>query len=225
MALTKSLFDLTATPCGGISKEFMAHTPTSWAQEHMYRRYGHAVPREGEGVNHPARLCFNHLMEEHRTIMSWFPQGVLSQLLMGRHMAGTKKGPLGAGYSWDFRANGDVEPAMLQFKAAMISATRAMEALPPKHRVPENLTVSSMANLVRDAARTRANAHDWRSVEKVDRVSDEEAATKLVLTGADLCSRWVALRTYNFLIDWIDDRGWCWIVSKCGTTFGPVDAQ
>ena len=223
MALTKSLFDLVATPSGAISKEFMVHTAISWATAHMQRRYGHASPQEGDGPNHPSRICFNHLLAEHSTLMGWFPNGTISQLLMGRHMASLKKGPLEAGYGWDFKDNGDVDPGMIQFKSSLISATRTMEALQPKQRVPENLTVTSVANLVRDAYRIRSGSHSWRAVEKVDRITDNEAETKTVLTGAELCNRWVGFQTFNFLVTWIEDRSWCWIASKCAASFGPVD--
>lgn len=223
MALTKSLFDLIATPNGSIAKEFLSHTAHSWAKEHMTRRYGHAVPQENDGPNHPSRICFNRLLAEHGMLMGWFPNGMLSQLLMGRYMASLKKGPLEAGYGWDFKDNGDVDPGMIQFKASLISATRTMESLQPKQRIPENLSVTSVANLVRDAYRIRASSHAWRAVEKVDRVSDTEAETRTVLTGAELCNRWVSFQTFNFLVDWVPDRGWCWIASKSAAAFGPAD--
>ena len=223
MALTRSLLALTADAQGHILQTFAGCTPSAWAAEHISRRYGYAPPQQGDGPGHPARVCFNLLMEEFRTVSSWFCDGQLSPLLMGRHMATIRRGPLGTGYSWDFRDNGDVDPCMIQFKSSMIAATRTLEALPEAKRVPDNLTVISVANLVRDAHRTRASTHNWRAVEAVNRITEEESETVVRITGGELCSRWITFRTFSFLVNWVHDHDWCWVASKGNDAFGPMD--
>jgi hypothetical protein len=222
MALTKSITALITDENGMMTKEFLAMKPEDWASEHMQRRYNAAPPSVGDAPGHMARVCYEHLLHEYRSVRKWFgDDGKLSPLLMSRHLAQLSDGPVGDGMGWDFTPNGDVEPRMIQFKGTLISCQRTLELRADTQMKLDSgsLELGGIVKLVRSAYGTRAEVHTWptQTVGKGD-----EAYS---LSGAEVARRWVAYRTFVFLIRLGASEDWAWDSSRCRECFGPHDAS
>lgn len=223
MSKTTSLYALIASPEGTPLDSFLRQTPLSWTKENMVSRYSATMPRDEDPAWHPSRICCDYLMDEYATLRSLFVGGKLSTLLASRQAVGHIRRPLGSGMGWDFCANGDVDHAIVQLKTSLLSAARVLDGIPPDRRNGQNAMVIGVAGIVLGAFRYRAERHNWRDIEVVERVSQAEAATKVKVTGGELACRWSSRQSYDFLSYWVMDRDWCWRASKCSAAFGPID--
>lgn len=216
----RNIDSLVADRNGIALKNFLATTQEEWAAKHMALRYNAAVPAAGEDPGTFPSRCYNHLKSEYAQLRAWFtePEYKLSALLQSKFLSAQFNGPLGDGFGWDFRRDGDTEPRMLQFKSTLIACYRQMEMLPRSDRTISNVSVSGIARLVVGAYRSRAEIHMWRSVE---RRKDDKVI--LVCSGEELARRWVAFRTHAYLGSLGLDPAWSWAVSGCQKIFGVID--
>lgn len=223
MALTRSITSLiTDEGTGHARKDFLASNAEVWAQTHMAQRYGASAPLESDGLNHISRLCYEYLQDEYRALRGWFTdEGKLSPLLQSKFLSTRLSGPLGDGIGWDFKQNGDPEPQMLQFKGTLISATRSAELLPVDARNSGNMAFGGIVRLVRTAYTARAAMHSWRAIMKKAPEGHEEVD----VDGAELSRRWVAFRTYNFMVELGAEPVWAWEASRCKSSLGAVDEE
>jgi hypothetical protein len=214
MALTRSITSLITDGRDYATKEFLTLSPETWASEHMASRYGHThLPTDHEDSF--ANLCFEFLKEEYRSLRSWFTDdGKFSPLLQSKFMTTRLSGPVGNGIGWDFMPNGDPEPRMLQFKGTLISAQRSAELIPPASRNSGNMQFGGIVKIVRSAYTARAELHSWRQ---------QSSDNGLKCSGAEMSRRWVAFRTYTFLITMGAEPVWAWEASRCKAIFGMVD--
>ena len=218
MSLSRPLTSLIADERGQVLQSFMACSDADWAAEHMQLRYNVIPPREDEGAGHPARLCYNHLTEEHRILQKWIDsKGALSHLLMTQSLSQVLSGFIGDGFGWDFTATGEVQPNMLQFKGTLVSIRRTLDLVPRRQDTgkidsgtPE---IGGVARLARGAYQARAELHVWKG----------RTTKNVTYTGADMAKRWIAFRTYNFLLQCDADAEYAWNTSKCRESFGPLE--
>lgn len=225
MALTRSITSLITDGRGYATKEFLVMTPEKWADEHMAERYGQ-VHFQKDSTDHIATLCWNYLCEEYRSLRSWFTEeGKLSPLLQSKFVTTRLSGPVGNGIGWDFKANGDIETRMLQFKGTLIAAIRAGEVMPKDTMNSGNMQFGGLVKIIRSAYTARAEIHSWRSLTQVKGDKEDKAQTEETVkySGADLSRRWVSFRTYTMLIQIGADPVWSWEASRCKALFGPID--
>lgn len=221
MPLTQPLLSLIADQDGTALTSFLTKSADEWATEHMARRYSQSPPTPEEGPRHMARRCYDHLKYEHGVIRGWFTDTrKFSLLLQSPFTAGLRKQPVGNGIGWDFRATGEAEPRMMQFKQALIYCQRAADQIPPDDRTLGNLHFSGLVRLVRAAYRGRAELHNWRPVMGRE---GEPARDVVKLSGEELATRWVAFRSMAFMVQVGADPFVAWAASKCGKVFGPID--
>lgn len=219
MALSRSITSLIADEQGMILKDFLGTSTKDWAVTHMQLRYGAAPPLASDPADHPARLCYQHLLTEYDSLRKWFDnEGKLSPLIMSRYLSRNQVGPIRDGIGWDFQMNGDPEPRMLQFKGTLIACRRSAELKPVGQKLDcGSAEMGSLAKLVRSAYAARAEVHTWGTL------SEGKGDDKRMVPGADLSRRWVAWRTYNFLIRFGAEDDWAWQIAKCRDVFGEVD--
>ena len=223
MALTKSITSLVADEDGNIATDFLARSDTSWAEEHMTRRYGAPPPEEDDPPDHPARLCYDHLRSEFMAIRNgWFDdRGKLSPLLMSRHLSKAFSGPAGNGIGWDFQPNGEPEPRMLQFKGTLIGCRRAAELRLRATKRPKedcgSAEMGGITRLVRSAFMARAEVHDWRPC------TEGKGDTAVTIQGGEMARRWVSYRTFVFLLQAGAEADWAWSAARCRDAFGHAD--
>lgn len=220
MTLSKSITSMIADASGNISQSFLSYSAEQWATDHMRRRYSATPPLDEDPPDHPAVLCYHLLLSEYSAVKTWFSaQGQLSPLLMSRHLAHIYIGSLGDGFGWDFRPNGEPEPNMLQFKGTLIHCRRSLELRAGRQTKKDcgSLEIGATAKLVRSAYTARSSAHAWTS--QIEGKGD----AKRVVQAAELSRRWVAFRSYSFLIQAGAEEGWAWGASKCQEVFGKVD--
>lgn len=212
MALSKSITSLIAESNGAISQSFLALKAEEWAVDHMQRRYNAAPPNPGDTEDHPAKMCFTALVNEHHIVRRWFTsEGQLSPLMMAQSLARQLAGgSIGNGYGWDFLPTGDPDPSMLQFKGMLIAMHRVLELKPRSQKLEQGgAEIGGVAKLVRSAYMTRAETHPWTAVGDV--------------SAADVSRRWVSFRTYNFLVRSGVEPEWAWGMAKCRDVFGTID--
>jgi len=213
VALSKSVTALITDGRGFATKEFIATRPDEWAREHLARRYGGSLVLDTDPPDHFARRCFRYLESEYHTLRGWFTDdGKFSPLLHGKFISEQGRRPVGDGVGWDFRANGDPESRMLQFKGTLINAQRAAELLEPKQYTASSVQFAAIARMVRSAFMARAELPNWRPYDTA-------------ISGEDLAKRWVAYRSYNFLVELHAEPSWAWDISLCRRVFGPVDEE
>lgn len=219
MTLSRSVTSLISDGQGNILRDFLQKTPEQWADEHMVRRYGAAPPRDDDSDDHFARLCYDFLVKEYKTLRGWFTDGKLSRMMMSRAVSNHVTGCIGNGIGWDFKRDGDPEPRMLQFKGTMISACRAAELKIQDPRVADcgSLEIGGLAKLVRAAYESRAMIHTWLTVE------EGSGQNKRVVSSDTIAKRWVAFRTYNFLLRYNSDPDFAWGASRAQAVFGAID--
>lgn len=219
MALSRSITSLIADEHNMILKEFLGVSDTEWAVKHMQLRYGAAPPLDTDSPDHPARLCYQHLLYEYNALRKWFDnEGRLSPLIMNRYLARNTVGPIRDGIGWDFQMSGDPDPRMLQFKGTLISCRRSAELKPQGQKLDcGSAELGSLSRLVRSAYSARAEIHTWNMI------TEGKGDAKRIVDGAVLSRRWVAFRTYNFLIRFGAEDEWAWQVAKCRDVFGDID--
>lgn len=219
MALSRSITSLVVDPLGQVTQDFLTHSQKGWADLHMQLRYGAAPPLAEDPADHPAVLCHNHLRNEYTAIRSWFDSsGKLVPLLMSKHLAKELSGPLGNGISWDFKASGDPEPLMMQFKATLIACRRTWESKANqggKELDSGSLMMGGLARLARSAFAARAEIHNWHEITE----------KKVSVTGAELARRWIATQTFVFLLRAGAQEDWAWSTSKAREVFGSIDTD
>lgn len=216
MSLTRSIAALITDGSGAATNEFLTTLPEHWASTQMGVRYGQ-IYTPLDGPNHPATLCYKYLLDEYRALKGWFQNdNKFSALLSSRFLQNYMNRPLGDGIGWDFKTSGDPEPLMVSFKTQLISAHRAIEAMPSSERFDSgNMAFGGIRTLVRAAYTTRARMHSWRS-----RATDNKD-----YTGIEIQSRWISIQTFVFLIRAGIDPSWAWDSSKCKGLFGPFDEE
>ena len=211
MAFSKLITVLISDGNGAMSKDFFSLTAEQWAIEHMQHRYGSAPPAPGDPEDHPAVMCYNGLVKEHRVIRGWFTKdGLLSPLMMSQTLARQLGGAIGSGYGWDFQVTGEPDLNMMQFKGTMIAVHRMLELKPRSTKLERGgAEIGGIAKLVRAAHMMRAESHIWTDIDKTPAV--------------EVSSRWVSFRTFNFLVRSGVEPEWAWGMSKCREVFGPID--
>lgn len=219
MALSRSVTNLISDAQGNMLRDFLQKSPEQWAQEHMQRRYGAAPPQDDDSDDHFARLCYDFLLKEYKTLRGWFHDGKLSHMMMSRVVGNHVTGCIGNGVGWDFKRDGDPEPRMLQFKGTLIAACRAAELKIQDPRIPDcgSLEIGALAKLVRAAYESRAMIHTWHTAE------EGSGENKRVVSGDTVAKRWVTFRTYNFLVRYGADEDFAWGASRAQSVFGTVD--
>src|SRR5208337_50163 len=148
--------------------DFLTTTQDEWAKAHMAERYGALPPTDDDPPRSFPVLCFDHLKSEYHQLRAWFtePDYKLSALLQSKFLGSEFSGPIGDGFGWDFRRDGDTEPRMIQFKSTLINCYRQLMVLPGRCRSPSNMVVTGLARIVRGAYQIRSEVHMWQSVEK-----------------------------------------------------------
>ena len=211
MALTQSIVSLVTDGQGYATKTFLETTPTEWADAQMKVRYGHTV-LDTDGAYTFARLCYDQLVEERKSLSSWFDDsGKLNPTLQSAFMSNKLHGAIGDGIGWDFKPNGDPEHRMTIFKGTLVAASRSADLIPQERRNRGNMQFGGLATMIRSAYTERAALHTWRG--------DED------LSGADMSRRWVAHMTFVFLLRLGAERTWAWDASRSRTVFGPVEER
>lgn len=220
MALSKSITSLITDNEERISRDFLSYSPVRWAEEHMRRRYSATPPESTDPPDHPAVLCYQHLLAEHTAVKGWFDdEGRLSPLLMSKHLARAYSGSISNGVGWDFYPNGEPNAHMLQFKGTLISCRRALELRAVKGSKLDcgSLEIGGIAKLVRSAYAARAEIHTWQPQ------VEGRGENKRTVTGAELARRWVSFRSFCFLLSGGAEPEWAWGVSKAQDVFGRID--
>lgn len=216
MALTRSITSLITDDTGHATQDFLSCTPERWADIQMANRYGQMC-LSTDGDNHFARLCWQYLCEEYKSLRAWFTvEGRLSSVLQSKFLMSRLSGPVGDGIDWDFKPNGDPEPRMLQFKGTLIAAQRAAELIPAEGRNSGNMQFGGLVKIIRSAYSARAEIHSWRPV-------SGEGDVKY--SGTDMSRRWVSHRTNILLTRLGAPPGWSWEASRCRALFGPIDEE
>ena len=220
MALTKPLTSLITDGNGIALTSFLASTSEKWADEHLSLRYGQ-VRLSTDNQDHFASLCWEFLKQEYIALRAWFqPDGKLSPLLQSKFLNTKLSGPLGTGIGWDFKSDGTPEPRMLLFKGTLIAAQRAAELLPIEQRNSGSMQFGGLIKIVRSAYTARAEVHSWRAQTII-----ENGKEKIQYPGSEMSRRWIAHRSFTFLISVGAEPVWAWEASKCKTLFGPVDEE
>lgn len=223
MALSRSITALITDGTGHATTEFLGMFPEEWATTHIQLRYGAAPPSVDDPEDHIARRCFAFLVEEYKVLRSWFTDdGRLSNLLQSRFLE-RRTGPIGDGIGWDFKPNGDPEPRMLQFKGTLVSCSRSAELIPARQRNSGAIQLGGIVRLVRGAYTARAELHHWRAQMKMEKDEAGREREVVVVDGEKLGQRWVAFRTYNFMLGLGAEPTWAWDASRCRQIFGSVD--
>jgi hypothetical protein len=221
MAISKPIAQLISDPDGTALQTFLTASPESWAAEHFGRRYGQALPTEEElqNASSVAARCYRALLEEFTVLRGWFtPEGTLSPLQMAPFLASLRNKPVADGLGWDFTASGEAQLLMQQFKGQLIFCQRAALDVPLHSRTQHNLQFAGLMRLVRSAYGNRADLHSWRP-----RLKRKDGREVVELTGAELSRRWVAFRSYTFMIQVGCDPHTSWLSCKCHDVFGHVD--
>lgn len=221
MAISKPIAQLIADADGMALQSFLTATPESWAQEHFTRRYGQALPTDEEMAAQCswAAKCYRALIEEHAVLRGWFTtEGKLSPIQMAPFLASLPHKPVADGLGWDFTADGDAQPLMQQFKGQLIFCQRAAFDVPASARTTHNLQFAGLMRLVRSAYGNRAELHSWRP-----RLKRKDGRDTVELTGAEVARRWVAFRSFTFMVQVGCDPFTSWLSCKCHDVFGHVD--
>lgn len=196
---------------------FLTATAEQWADAQMLLRY--RIPTgPTDPADHFAKRCWEKLKEEYRVLRTWFLEdGSFSPLLHSRFMSTLNSGPIGDGIGWDYGKGGEIDQGMLRFKCAVLAATRAAEAIRPEDRdaVGTPLLGSAM-RMIRSAYYERAAMHRWRPFMQ---------GGKQLFSGTEMSDRWVAFRTYSFLLRFGAEHAWAWETSKAKAVFGPTDEE
>lgn len=221
MAISLPIAALIADNDGLMLQVFVSSTPESWAHDHFLRRYGQAPPTADEMAN-PLSLsakCYRALLEEHSVLRGWFtPEGKLSPLQMAPFLASLRSKPVADGFGWDFTTAGDAQPLMQQFKGQLIFCQRSALEVPATNRTQHNLQFAGVMRLVRSAYSGRAELHTWRP-----RLKRKDGREVVELTGAEVARRWVAFRSFVFMVQVGCDPFTSWLSCKCHDVFGHVD--
>lgn len=208
---------LIATTDGTIKPEFASVTPEAWAQQQMLARYNQIVTDQ-DGPNDFPQQCFEKLLEERSALSTWFDDaGHLSPTLQSVFMMNRLSGPIEDGLGWDFRPDGSPEPRMLVFKGTLMAVWRSSQLIQPKDRTGGNMQFGGLATLVKSAYTERARLHSWRNY---DPTNDSRR-----FTGAEMSQRWVAYRSFLFLLRIGASDRWAWEISGCHKLCGPVDER
>jgi hypothetical protein len=130
----------------------------------------------------------------------------MSPLLIGQSTARNQKPALGDGITFDFDADLQIDQRVIQFKLHLLAVTEMIKALPDRSAS----TLAPLAKVIKAAYQARAEAHSWRNIPNG-------------LSGAELASRWVAHRTYVYLLSIGAEADWAWGTSGAASVLGPVD--
>ena len=222
MAISRPFHALIADPDGHALTAFLQSSPADWATNAMLTRYGQPAPDEAElddSVSVAAK-CYRALLAEYHTAREWFTDdGVLSPLLQAPWTAKLMSAPIADGLGWDFRPDGTAEPELQQFKGQLIFSQRSAKSLPFRDRHVGNLQFAGLMRLIRAAYTSRAKLHTWKPILRKD-----PAGAQVVAVPADaLAHRWIAFRTFSFLVQIGCDPYTSWYASKAHQALGPVD--
>ncbi len=223
MAISKPITQLISDADGSALQTFLTASAESWAADHFGRRYSQALPTPEELASPTsiAARCYQALLDEFHVIRGWFtPEGKLSRLQMAPFLASLRNKPVADGLAWDFAASGDALPLMQQFKGQLIFCQRAAADVAYSDRTQHNLQFAGLMRLVRAAYGNRADLHNWRP-----RIKRKEGRDVVEFTGAELSRRWVAFRSYTFMIQAGCDPYTSWLSCKCHDIFGHVDEE
>jgi hypothetical protein len=206
MPFSQPILRLISDSSGSARTDFLQCPAADWAERNMRLRYGACGPEEGEPATSFVSKCWAHLLEEHRTLRTWFTDdGKLSTLLQTKFNPFRSTGPLGDGVGWDFDGNGDPLSGMVSFKTMLLSAWRLADAVARKRRNASDMQFATALRLVRTGYTTRAGIHTWRDTA--------------------LAQRWIAYQTLTFLLAFDADPSWAWDAAKMKTWFGPTDDE
>jgi hypothetical protein len=223
MSFTRPVTSLIASPDGTALTAFLTASPEQWAADQMNMRYRQAPPSIEEMADSRswAVRCYEHLKVEYKTLRGWFtPENKLSPLLIAPFQATLKSQPAKDGLGWDFKASLDGDVNMQHFKSTLIYAYRAATELPVSNRTNGNVQFSGLMRIVRAAYGARAESQAWKPILK----HDPAAGRQVVTTSAEeLSKRWVAFRTFCFMVQVGCDPYASWQACKCQQAFGPVD--
>jgi hypothetical protein len=215
MAINRSILSLVTDGLGHATTDFLTLSPAEWADRQMALRYSQSKLPGDEPGDFPY-LCWDHLAQEYLAIRTWFDAGgKLNPMLQSASMSNRLSGPIGDGIGWDWKTSGDPDVRMMLFKGPLIAAWRAGSMIPKRDRNSGNMQLGGLATIVRGAYTERAKIHRWSDT------ASEDGAIK----GDLMSRRWVAFRTYTFLMNLCADPKWSWEVSKCKSVFGPIEEE
>lgn len=209
-----SLLALVASPDGTILTSFATTTPEAWADQQMLKRYGQVIT-EADAADSFPRACWAKLVDERAAVATWFDgAGKVSPTLQSIFMVNRMVGPIDDGLGWDFEPDGKPCQRMLVFKGTLLAVCRTAALIQVADRHGGNMQFGGLAALVKSAYTERARLHTWRGYQ------GQSAAPGI--SGADMSARWVAYRSFLFLLALQAAHHWAWEASNCRRIFGPV---
>lgn len=215
---TAHITTLIASADGTIRPDFAASSPDDWAASQMFKRYNQVVS-DSDGPGDFPRICFEKLRDERVSLSTWFNEadGKLSPTLQSVFMVNRLAGPIDDGIGWDFRPDGSPEQRMLVFKGTLLAVWRAAGLIAPKDRTVGNMQFGGLATLVKSAYTERAKLHTWRGYQP------ENDPRRF--TGLEMSHRWVAHRSFLFLLRMGAPERWAWEISGSLKAFGPFEEK